>query len=219
MAFRVLEEEVLELYLVCTLSRSPCSALYYYFHGVPKSDPKQSYLALSHASSLLAHSKTAPVAGTFRHSTKAITQNITIAPLPRAIRKPIKTHRQDPTPPMQPITILANHVLQQSPFLQRHKRHMRRRRHRSQRLIPIKPQLFPLRALRPCAFGPPEVRDACRRRHPRARVHDEVFCGADEGRELCGDGGDLCGGREVFCFCDGGGGEIHCVVCWWSRAY
>lgn len=133
---------------------------------------------------------------------------------------------------MQPITVLANQIPQQPTVLQRHQRHVRRRRDRLlhvqkptrqlgipgptkprerhergrgrtlegltnlQRIARHKRPLAPLRAQRPRALGPAEIRNARRRRDARAGEDDEVRRGADLLREGSGFARER-GGRVV----------------------
>lgn len=117
---------------------------------------------------------------------------------------------------MQPITVLADEVLEQPAVLQLDEGHVSRCWYRLQGIDGPQVTLAPLRHQRPGTLRPSEVSDPSRGRDASAREDDEVLACADPVREgLCLflDGG---GGLLVLCLGDFGRGVGHLGMTAWA---
>lgn len=119
-------------YHVNTPSRNPYNTPDCYFHATQRYDPNSTHASVP------------------CHKADRLTSLIKHKENDR------RTHRQNPTPSMQPITILTNQILQQASILQLHQRHMTRRRNGRQRIDLLLP-LPPLRSKGPISIWASEI--------------------------------------------------------------
>lgn len=117
--------------------------------------------------------------------------------------KGMETYRQDPTPPMQPIAILTNQILQDPPILQFHKSHMCRTRDSLQRVDSFQISQSSLAFKCPDARGAAKIRDAYYEERSGA-CYPKKFTSLQRGRGVkltrrCGDTGSG-EGDEVLAF-------------------